>query len=81
MFSLAQLESFLGLCALINYGVLVFSMMMILGFEGPISKIHSNLFGLPKEKVRKSYFNYLAYYKLLVIVFFLVPYLVLRLWF
>jgi len=46
--------------------------------RGSIGSIHASMFKLEQEDLSKAYFRYLANYKILVIVFNLVPYLALR---
>ncbi|MCS7465109.1 hypothetical protein NZK35_00295 [Stieleria sp. ICT_E10.1] len=70
--------SALGWCTLINLGILTLSTAMIAGCGGAVGRLHQKWFHLERHDLRREYFRYLANYKLLVLVFNLVPYLALR---
>ncbi|MDE2394076.1 MAG: hypothetical protein KGL43_00760 [Burkholderiales bacterium] len=70
---------FLGGCALVNYGLLVVWALLVLVARGPWLELQQRLFGLPPEPVRVLNCAGIALYKIGIILFFLVPYLVLRL--
>ena len=76
---MATLTKFLGWCTVINIAFLMFSSIMIALFKEPVTKLHSKWFGLEASKLPKLYFQYLGNYKIAMIIFSLVPYLVLRL--
>ena len=42
------------------------------------SKVHAKMFQIDDASVRQVYFRYLAYYKIAILVFNLVPYVALR---
>jgi hypothetical protein len=46
--------------------------------RGFITKIHSSLFGLDEKDLGRAYFQYLAQYKIAIIVFNIAPYLALK---
>ncbi|WP_413230619.1 DUF6868 family protein [Halobacteriovorax sp. RT-2-2] len=70
--------SFLGYCSIINMSFLLLSTFMILVLKKQVIEIHSSMFGIKEKKLPKMYFKYLANFKLLVIVFNITPYLVLK---
>lgn len=72
-------REFFGWASVINAGILIFTSILIVGLRGMISKIHGNMFGLSEEQVSVAYFQYLANYKILIFIFAVVPYFVLRL--
>jgi len=76
--TLELLTIFLGWTALINIAVLLFSTVMVLAIRKRISKIHAKLFGLDQADVGRAYFQYLAQYKIAILVFNIAPYLALR---
>lgn len=78
MNSLEALTSFLGWCTLINIGFLAFSTLMIKVAMDSISKIHSGMFSVPQSELPMLYLQYLSLYKILIMVFNVVPYLALR---
>ena len=68
----------LGWSAVLNIGVLIFSTAVLAAAGAPIKRLHARLFGLSEGDLSRAYFQYLAQYKLAVLVFNLVPYLTLR---
>ena len=78
MYSLETLASFLGWCSLINIGLLAFTTLIIKVASDPITRIHSRMFGVPKDQLPLTYYGYLALYKIVILVFNLVPYIALR---
>ena len=73
-----SLTIFLGWTTVINILVLIFSTLILLIAREKISKIHTRLFGLDQASVGRIYFQYLAQYKIAIIVFNIAPYLALR---
>ena len=67
-----------GWALLVNISLLVFSTVMLLLCKKPVKKIHSSLFAIPEEELDRLYFDYLARFKALVIVFNLSPYIAMR---
>ncbi len=78
MTSIESLTEFFGWCSLINIGFLLLTSILILSMRAVVSNIHSKMFGLDPKDVLKAYFQYLANYKIAVIVFNLVPYFALK---
>lgn len=79
MNDLTLLTAFLGWCTLINFGVLLLSTLMVVVAGDWAKGIHGRMFGIPTAQLDTLYFNYLAHYKLLFLVFNLVPYVALKL--
>ncbi|WP_298185174.1 DUF6868 family protein [uncultured Pseudomonas sp.] len=76
--SLAQLTAFFGWCTFINIAVFgITSLILMLG-RGPISAMHSRLMGVTKNQLPYLYFQYLAFYKVIFLVFNLAPYIALK---
>lgn len=73
-----SLLAFLGWCSVINLGVLIFSSVMLMACHGWFMAMHSKMFGLEQKELGSLYFRFLAYYKIVVIAFNLVPYFALR---
>lgn len=74
-----SLIAIFGWMTVINIGLLIFSTIILLACKSTVISIHSKLTGLSSEKLESAYFYYLSVYKILIIVFNLVPYLVLNL--
>ncbi len=75
---LAQFTQFFAWCSAINLGLLIFSSIAIMALRDPIAKLHSRLTGVPEADLPRLYFQFLANFKIAVLVFNLVPYLALR---
>lgn len=73
-----SLQSFLGWCTLVQFALLSAATLILVVFRTPIMRLHGGLFDLSDDDLGRAYFQYLAQFKLLVLVFNFVPYLVLR---
>ena len=71
-------RSVLGWSALINYGVLVVWFAFFILAHDWMYRYHTKFFTLSVEKFDATHYATMAIFKLLVIVFNLVPYLALR---
>jgi hypothetical protein len=78
MNSMETLRAFLGWCTAINMGLLILASIFLVLMRGSISTIHTKMFGLSEADVSREYFQYLAQYKIAIIVLNLVPYIALR---
>ena len=78
MITLGAIQEILGWCVVINMGMLVIASVAITQMRGPIQNLHSQMFSLGEEDLSRAYFQYLAQYKIVVVVFNLVPYIALR---
>jgi hypothetical protein len=72
-------RAFLGWSAAINFGLLLFSWVMLMVGRDAIYRIHNGFFPMSKEAWSQSMFMSLSYYKITTFVFFVVPYFALRL--
>ena len=78
MFTIETFTTFLGWCSVINIGILLFTTLLLLPMNEWVANIHGRLFGIKRTDVQLSYFNYLANYKIVVLVFNLAPYIALK---
>ena len=78
MITFSQLTELLGWVSIINISFLILTTLSIVLMREKISSIHSNMFGINKEDLSKIYFNYLANYKILSLVFCVAPYVSLK---
>lgn len=76
--TLETLTTFLGWCTVINFGLLIFSTLMIVAMRGKIAGYHSRLFGLSDVEVNKAYFSYLSIYKIGILLLNFVPWIALK---
>jgi len=74
MNTIETMREFLGWCSVINVGLLIFSAIFVTLLSGPISRIHAKMFNLDESDLSSAYFQYLAQYKIAIIVFSIVPY-------
>ncbi len=79
MFNIEQLTAFFGWCSVINMALLIFSTVLLIVLKGPISSVHSRLLGEDKQKIQGLYIDYLAYYKIAIIMLNITPYFALKL--
>ena len=78
MNSLETLTAFFGWCAVINIVLLTLASIMLAVMRGPISQLHARMFGLSEEDLSRAYFQYLAHFKIAILVLALVPYIALK---
>jgi len=69
---------FFGWCSVINISLLVLSTISLILMREPILRIHSKLFKLDQSSLPAIYFQYLAGYKIAILIFNLVPYIALK---
>ena len=74
-----DLTRFLGWTTLAHFALLAVIALAMLILRKWMISVHGRMFDMDEATLNQQYFQYLAFYKILVIVFFLVPYLVLRL--
>ena len=79
MNSLAALTTFFGWTTIINFVLLGVSSIMVIAMRGSISRMHGRMFGLESVDLSRAYFQYIAQYKIAIIVFSLTPYVALKL--
>ena len=78
MMTLETLTEFFGWVSVINITVLLISGTLVIVMRGPISRIHSKIFGLDQKDLGRAYFQYLAQYKIAMIVLSIAPYIALK---
>ncbi len=78
MMTTETLTELLGWASIINIVILLFSTILLIAMRGTISKVHSKLFGLDEKDLGRAYFQYLAQYKIAIIVLNIAPYIALK---
>jgi hypothetical protein len=78
MMTIETLTELLGWVSIINIAILLFSTLALIAMRGVITRIHSSLFGLDEKDLGRAYFQYLAHYKIAIIVLNITPYLALK---
>ncbi|MGV7222299.1 MAG: DUF6868 family protein [Nitrospinales bacterium] len=76
--AIETLTEFFGWTSIFNSVVLIVSSLTVVMGRKFISKMHSKTFGLTEQELCRAYFQYLAQFKIVTIVFSLVPYLTLK---
>ena len=75
---LNQIVSFLGWCAVINYGVLVVWWLIFVFAHSWLYTLNNEWFNISEEEFDKIHYTCIGLYKLAMLLFFLIPYLVLK---
>ena len=78
MNNVIQLSEIFGWMSLINIGLLSIASLALVWMKDRISAIHGSLFGVDPAALKVLYINYLAHYKVLIFMFNVVPYIVLK---
>ncbi|GGH36736.1 hypothetical protein SAMN05444007_10923 [Cribrihabitans marinus] len=74
-----MLTTVFGWMAVLNIAFLGITTLMIVVLRDRIAEIHGRMFEMEPAEVRKAYFRYLANYKILTLVFCLMPWIALKL--
>jgi hypothetical protein len=72
---LYTLTKVFGWMTLINLGVFILAAFMCIFASNYIARVHGKMFGLPPETIKATLYGFLGIYKLLFIVFCLVPWI------
>jgi hypothetical protein len=78
MNTLETITAFFGWTTAINFVLLFVSSIMVMTMRGAIFRVHGRIFGLETADLSRAYFQYLAQYKIAIIVLSLTPYIALR---
>jgi hypothetical protein len=70
--------SFFAWCTVINIVIYTIAVLFMLLARDWLANTHAAMFNVRKTDLPAIYFKYLAYYKIAILVFNLVPYLALR---
>lgn len=76
--TLELLTKFFAWFTLINYALLLVSWLAMLVMRDFAVSIHNATMRVPKSELPRLYFQFFAFYKVLILTFGLVPYLVMR---
>ncbi len=74
----ATLQEFLGWCALINIGLLLYWWLFLWLAHDLVYRMHSRFFRITEEHFDSIHYAAIAWFKLTIFVFVLVPYVALR---
>ncbi len=76
--NLTKLRSLLGWCCVLNFGLILFYSIFFLFGQEWINALVSSFLHVPEEGLSNLWIGAIGLWKILVIVFFLVPYIALR---
>ena len=76
---LNAVTAFFGWTTVINFALLAVSTILVVSMRGSIARMHGRMFGLESADLSRAYFQYIAQYKIAIIVFSLTPYIALKL--
>ncbi len=71
------ITAFFMWCTIINVGIIAFSFVILAGARGWVYKMHSKCFPIPQDTFNAAIYSFLGLYKILIIIFNLIPYLAL----
>ncbi|MCK4564870.1 MAG: hypothetical protein KAU94_09375 [Verrucomicrobia bacterium] len=74
---MALLKEFFMWCTIINFGLFMWSAIMCILAKGFIYRVHGKMFGLSQDTVNAMIYGFLGFYKIVFIVFVLVPWIAL----
>ena len=77
MSSIETVREFLGWCSVINIVMLFISSIMLTIMRSWVIKIHAKTTGVSEEELPRIYLEFLGNYKILIIMFNVVPYVAL----
>jgi hypothetical protein len=72
------LRSTLGWCAVINFGLLIWWALFMLLAHDLVYRLHSRWFKLSVEQFDAIHYTGMAFFKIMVLLFNLAPYIALR---
>lgn len=78
MFKMSTLTEFLGWSSVINICLLTMASLAVMLMRDSITKIHGKIFGLDNTDISRTYFQYIAKYKIAIVVFNPAPYVSLK---
>ena len=73
-----KLTAFFKWCSIINIGLFFLSMLMVLAASDFIYSMHGQLFNMPRDAFDVVIYELFGVYKILILIFNLVPYIALR---
>ncbi len=78
MNSLETVTEFLAWCTAINFGILLLATFFLTVMRSWVVQTHARIFGLNEEDLLREYVQYLAHYKIAIIMLNFVPWVALK---
>lgn len=76
--TLTGIQTFLGWNLVIHFGLLLLTLAFLILGRSWVMRLHQRFFALSRDELLRTYFNFIAAWKILVLVFVAVPYVVIR---
>ena len=73
--TMAQIREFLMWCSIVNVGIIIFSFLILSLARQWVYVMHSKWFPITEGQFNAIMYSFVAFYKILIIVFNIVPYL------
>lgn len=77
--TIETLTTFFGWMAVINLAYLAVATLAVAGMRNWMISIHQRIFGIDETDLKTVYFNWIANYKIVALVFTVAPYIALKL--
>ena len=77
MMDIQTLTAFFKWCAIINFGLYLYWVIMCIKFPDLVYRIQNSWFPLPRETFNVVIYAFLGVYKIIFLVFVLIPYVAL----
>ena len=74
---IATLKEFFMWMTMINFGLFMFSAIMCMLCKGFIQRVHGKMFGLAPETINAFLYGFLGVYKMVFMIFVLIPWIAL----
>ncbi|TDJ04544.1 MAG: hypothetical protein E2O68_08045 [Deltaproteobacteria bacterium] len=78
METMESLTTFFGWCSIINMGFLLYSATFLMLGRNWAVKMYSKFYGISEEAATNELFRFVATYKIMAIIFSIVPYFALK---
>ena len=78
MSTLETVTAIFGWCTAINIGLFVLAAIFLIPMRGFVVAVHGKMLNLAEEDLSRAYFQYMAQYKIAILVLNLVPYIALK---
>ena len=76
--NLETLTTFLGWCAVINIGVLIFVVLFWMACKEPFSKMFATMFGVTPDDAKLTVLRVVMQYRIAVVFFTIIPWVALK---
>jgi len=75
---LEQIRTLLGWCTVLNTGLLLFWVVFFIFGQSFIHQVHGRMFAISATTMNTIHYCGMGFYKVLIVVFNLIPYIALR---